>query len=357
MDIRNLVHIKNNFINELEYGNYNQSSSLPYIKHVLSASSLVSQEDYFQTLVIGGSFYQKALMKKKNGNIVIISHEDGPQPVFNTKEDLLTFIETHLEPEVSVVALNFAYPMTPVTRNGYLDGILQNGTKENIFDGLVGKNVGEEVEKYIKEKQGRVIKVSCANDTICLLLSGLIHHDWNDIAAGIVGTGLNFAIFLDEHTVVNLESANFDKFPQSESGKAIDAQSAKPGTSLYEKEISGAYLYKHFNYLAKKRNLPIELLTSTKFIDALAKDKNKEIAKTAKEVLYHSASLAAAQIAGIMEFCGRDLVFIMQGSLYWRGYQYKETIEKLVIELCPQYRASYEQVLHSDLYGAAKLVA
>ena len=58
-----------------------------------------------------------------------------------------------------------------------------------------------------------------------------------------------------------------------------------------------------------------------------------------------------------MEFSNRDLVFIMQGSLYWKGYNYKESVEKKVIELCPKYRASYENVLHSDLFGAAKLVA
>ncbi len=351
-----LTQIKNNFVAELEKGAQGIQGSLPFIKHNLSTASLVEPNGIFQTLVIGGSFYQKAKMKKINGNIQIIEHDQGPQPPFLSKQDLMTFVENHIDPEVSIVALNFAYPMTPVSRDGILDGRLQSGSKENTFDGLVGENVGEAIEKYMMEKENRTIRVSAANDTICLLLSGLIHHDWDGIAAGIVGTGLNFAIFLDQHTTVNLESAAFNNFPQSEAGKQIDQESAAPGDALYEKEISGAYLYKHFNYEAQKRGLEIHEIESTKELEVLIRDKNPEIAKLAREILDHSASLVAAQIAGILEFSKRDLVFIMQGSLYWKGHNYKEIVEQLVTELCPEYKASYENVLHSDLFGAAKLV-
>ncbi|QQS43447.1 hypothetical protein IPM65_04825 [Candidatus Roizmanbacteria bacterium] len=356
MNIQELTQIKNNFVQELETGRDNGGSSLPFIRHQLATTSIVEPNGIFQTLVIGGSFYQKAKMKKINGNIQIIEHDQGPQPPFLSKQDLLTFIEGHIDPEVTVVALNFAYPMTPVSRDGILDGTLQSGSKENTFEGLVGQNVGEEIEKYMAEKHDRTIRVSAANDTICLLLSGLIHHEWDAISAGIVGTGLNFAIFLDEHTTVNLESAAFSNFPQSEAGKDIDQQSAAPGDALYEKEISGAYLYRHFNFEAKKRGLDVREIESTKELDALIRDANPDISGLAREILRHSAELVAAQIAGILEFSKRDLVFIMQGSLYWKGNQYKEIVEQLVTQLCPEYKASYENVLHSDLFGAAKLV-
>ncbi len=352
-----LTEIKNNFVSELQAGVENRESSLPFIRHTLASNTLVGMGETFQTIVIGGSFYQKALMKRVNGNIKILEYSQGEQPPFLKEEDLLTFIEKHLDPEVKVVAVNFAYPLQPVTRGDVVDGVLVNGSKENTFDGLVGKKVGETIETYFKQKHNRELTVAAANDTICLLLSGLIHHEWNNIAAGIVGTGLNFAIFLDKTNVVNLESANFNKFAQSEAGKDIDSKSVEPGGALYEKEVSGAYLYRHFNFEVKKRNLQMEEIHSTKELESLVRHENKDIADLAKEILHHSASLVAAQVAAIMEFSRRDLVFIMQGSLYWKGYNYKETVEKLVIELCPSYRASYENVLHSDLFGAAKLVA
>lgn len=353
MDTHALRLIKDNFAQALLQG---VSGSLPFIKHNLAPTSLVKEGETFQTLVIGGSFYQKAMMKKVGENIQIISHDQGPQPPFLTESDLMEFIETHIDPAVSIVALNFAYPMTPVQRKGILDGVLQHGSKENTFDGLVGKRVGEAVETYMQGRRGQKIRVSTANDTICLLLSGLIHHEWDSIAAGIVGTGMNFAIFLDEKTTVNLESANFNEFPQSEAGREIDRISASPGDALYEKEVSGAYLYQHFNILAKKRGIPFHVIDSSKQLDVLVHDENEDVARLAREILDHSAGLTAAQIAGILEFCKRDLVFIMQGSLYWKGTGYKERVEQLVAELAPDYHASYEQVLHSDLFGAAKLV-
>lgn len=357
LDKNALTQIKNNFVSELQNGVDGTTSSLPFIKHTLASNTLVELGEVFQTLVIGGSFYQKALMKRVNGNIQILEYSQGEQPPFLKEQDLLSFIEQHLDPNVKTVAVNFAYPLKPVTRGDIVDGVLVSGSKENTFDGLVGKTLGETIEQYFKEKHNRELRVAAANDTICLLLSGLIHHGWDNLAAGIVGTGLNFAIFLDKTNVVNLESANFNKFPQTESGRDIDSKSVEPGGAVYEKEVSGAYLYRHFNYVAKKQNLPIEEIKSTKELESLVRHENADIAKLANDILHYSASLVAAQIAAIMEFCKRDIVFIMQGSLYWKGYNYKETVEKLVVELCPTYRATYENVLHSDLFGAAKLVA
>ena len=153
----------------------------------------------------------------------------------------LNFIEKALRPDITYLALNFAYPMSPVSRDGYLDGNLIMGTKEHSFEGLVGKNIGETIEKYIFDTLKRKIHVAIANDTVCLLLSGLTQYRWNGLVGGIVGTGLNFAIFLDEATIVNLEAANFDKFEQSPEGKLIDQASARPNSALFEKETSGGY--------------------------------------------------------------------------------------------------------------------
>lgn len=357
MDFATVKQIKDAFVQELQASASGTKTSLPFIRHTLAAQSIVAEDEVFQTLVIGGSYYQKATMHKRGGNLVIVEHEQGEQPAFLTKQSMLDFVVQHLDPKVKTVALNFAYPMTPISRGAVLDGSLQSGSKENTFEGLVGQNVGETIEMYIKETQHRDITVAVANDTICLLLSGLMTHTWDNLAAGIVGTGLNFAIFLDQTTVVNLESGSFDKFTQSEAGQNIDKFSAVPGDAIFEKEISGAYLFKHFNYLAQKQKIPMEAISSSKQLDYLVTAPTPAIAELAKSILMNSASLVAAQIAGIMEFGGRDITFIMQGSLYWKGTNYKETIEKLVVELCPQYKATYEHVLHSDLFGAAKLVA
>ena len=356
VDIQTLRQVKNNFISVLQQAASGQQTSLPFIRHHFRQASLVQPGDIFQALVIGGSVCQTATMKKVGDQVQILEHSQEPQPSFRSKTDLMKYIATHIHPEVRVIALNFAYPLKPVFRDDRIDGILQSGTKENSFDGLVGMQVGEAIETYMQQVHGRTIRVAVANDVICLLLSGLISHAWDAIAAGIVGTGLNFAIFIDENTMVDLESANFTDFPQSEAGKDIDRHSASPNVSLYEKEVSGAYLYQHFNINAKQRDLPIQTIDSSEQLNLLVSHEIPEIAELAREVLDHSASLVSAQIAGILEFSKRDLTFIMQGSLYWRGNGYRERIEDMVTELVPDYSASYEQILHSDLIGAAQLV-
>ena len=356
MDIGLLKSITQSFTDELQKS-LETKTSLPFIRHSLATKSIVTENQKFQVIVIGGSFYQKAIMIREKNNIRILSNEQGEQPPFLTETSLLDFIKTHLEPNIDILALNFAYPLVPVKRGEIVDGMLQSGSKENSFVGLIGKKVGETIEKYIHEKQGRVIKVSAANDTICLLLSGLVNSTWDHLAAGVVGTGLNFAIFLDKYTAVNLESANFDKFPASEAGKMIDKASVAPGSALYEKEVSGAYIYEHFNYIAKQLRLNVNDIKNTKKLDELVTNKDPEVAKVAKEVLENSATLVAAQIAGLLRFCKRDLTFIMQGSLFWKGHMFKETVGRLVTELAPEYKATFQKDPHSDLYGAAKLVA
>ncbi|KKQ38844.1 MAG: hypothetical protein US54_C0002G0032 [Candidatus Roizmanbacteria bacterium GW2011_GWA2_37_7] len=356
MKQQNLKNIQQTFITELSNAQKGDHSSLPFIRHTLASHPIVANDEVFQVVVIGGSYYQKALMKNVSGNVRILTQDQGTQPPFMHEKTLMKFLAEHIDPHVKTVALNFAYPLHPVNREGRLDGRLVNGSKENSFKGLVGKVVGERIERYFYDKHNRQIAVSTANDTICLLLSGLMTHPWNILAAGVVGTGLNFAIFLDETTVVNLESAEFDRFEQSEAGKIIDASSVSPGSALIEKEISGAYLLHHFNINVKQQGIVLDKIRATKEIDLYARNKDEHIAGLARETLEHSASLVAAQISGILEFCKRDLLFIMQGSLYWKGYKYKETVARLVAELSPSYHASYEQVLHSDLFGAAKLV-
>ncbi|MDA1317442.1 MAG: hypothetical protein O3B87_05495 [bacterium] len=356
MNPDSFVHIAHTFTQHLTSASQNKPSSLPFIRHTLASYPIVNDGETFQIMVIGGSIYQKALMKKAGGTIEMVSHAEGEQPPFPTKSALMEFLANHIDPQVTVVAVNFAYELTPVNRDGMLDGIAARGAKENTFDGLIGQMLGEEIETYFQESHNRTLKVSCGNDTICLLLSGLMTEPWDHLAAGIVGTGLNFALFLGENEVVNLEAAAFNGFAQSDALKAIDAASVSPGEALSEKAVSGAYLYQHFNYLIEQGSLDCKPIASTKELDDLATSDDVKVSNAAKQVITQSASLVAAQIAGILQFQKRDIMFIMQGSLFWKGKTYKEQVAEMVQKLVPNYTATFKRVEHSDLYGAAKLV-
>jgi hexokinase len=355
MDIQTLTSIKNNFVKELEDAQNGKKTSLPFIVHQLAASPLAKDGEVFQVIKIGGSILQKSNVFSQKKNIVIKTLEEEHLPVLTSKDLFLSIVDKHISPKTTILAINFAFPLKPVFKGGKLDGILVMGTKEHAFQGLVGVAVGETIERYIKSKYNRDIRVSIANDTICLTLAGLTKHPAGAIAGGIVGTGMNFAVFLDDTHLVNLEAANFDKFPQSPEGKQIDAQSNRKGSALYEKEISGGYLYHHFNIQIAKNQIQHPALESTHQMDRIARGNVYKATEIARNIFEHSASLIACQVAGITEFKKRDMTFVMEGSLFWVGWQYKQIVEKYVKILVPKYNMTFEEIKDCGIIGAAKL--
>ncbi|HSX40584.1 MAG TPA: hypothetical protein VLF68_03130 [Candidatus Saccharimonadales bacterium] len=357
MELKTLQTITANFLKELEDANAGKKTSLPFIIHELPSVSLVKDGETFQVLVIGGSIFLNALLKKENGRLKILKRESKSKPPYHTKDDFLRVMEEEIDTSIDNVAINFAFPLLPVFEKGRLDGKLLRGTKEHTFVGLVGEKIGESVEKYILQKKQKSVTVSIANDTICLLLSGLTQVTTSDIAAGIVGTGDNFAIFLDKHRVVNLESASFDKVPQSEEGELLDKTSQFPGTQLFEKETSGAYLYQLYNIHVEKEGLGLPVISSTLELDSILRDKNAKGRLLAKAIFARSAELIACQIAAITKFKQTDMTFVMEGSVFWRATGYRSFVKKKLLEIAPEYAVTFVKIEDSPIFGAAKLVA
>ncbi len=357
MDIDLMLTITKNFTQELQRSEDGKKTSLPFIVQQIPRSSVVEDNERFQILVVGGSVGKSAVAKRKGKTITFTSVKEFPLPVFTDKRVFYQFIDEYVDPSVSVMAMNFAYPLTPVFDSGVLDGSLLSGTKEHAFEGLLGEVVGAGITNYLKRKHKRSVTVSLANDTICLLLSGLTRHTWSEVSAGVVGTGLNFAYFLDADKPVNLESAFFSRFPQSAEGKLIDKRSVESGASLFEKEVSGAYLYKHFNLVAQKEEMHVAPLETTEQLNALARKKMDPGSGLARLLLERSAALVACQIAGITTHKKQDMAFVMEGSLFWHGYGYKDAVERYLKLIVPQYTVSFHQIKDSELLGAAKLVA
>lgn len=357
MDIQTLQTIQENFLKELKDAKSGIQTSLPFIEHTLAATPLVQDNEIFQVLVIGGSVCKNATVKKKGQEIEILAKGEKDQPPFHTKEDLLSFIDKELDPQARILAVNFAYPLTPVFEENRLDGIVVGGSKENTFGNLIGHRLGKEIEEYVKKKYKRELIVSTVNDTISLLLSGLTIHPWNEIAGGIVGTGLNFAIFLEEHKVVNLEAANFDKFPLSDEGREIDSESASPGRALFEKETSGAYLYRHYNLIIKNRSVTCPPVSSTWELKKLAMKNEGEASDIARSLIERSAALVATQIGGMTKFYRKDMTFVMEGSFFWGEDLYKNQVEKYVKQLVPEHTITFTKVDDSPIVGGAKLVS
>lgn len=267
-----------------------------------------------------------------------------------------------MNPQTTAIGINFAYNLFPVVGEmGELDGIMNQGnSKGHAFKGLQQKQVGMTIKNYLKNKLGQSIVVSVANDTVCLIISGLGKDtDRKNLIAAIAGTGYNVAIFLDENTVVNLQASDFAGFGPTATGRVVDAESKNVGKQMYEKEVAGGNLYKHFNVLIPQLNLQITPLHSSEELSRLAKSEKGTESQVARELLERSASLVAAQLAGIYEFKGKPLVLtcITQGSLFLNEPDYISNIQSQLEALgVPQNLFEFKKIENSDVLGVIKLI-
>jgi len=344
------------FLNELQQAAAGQTTSLPFIRHEYSPLSEVQEDEIFQVLVVGGSIYKSAMVQKVEGRLYVLSQMGGTLPVFLTAEQFLEFCVEQVDKHTRVLAINMAFPLTPSFVDGRLEGHLAFATKEHTFEGLIGEPIAQRIVQAVREARGQEIVAAVANDTICLLLSGLTRMKWDQVAAGIVGTGMNFALFLEENTLVNLESANFSGFELSPEAKLVDAASSQPGKGVFEKEVAGAYLHQVFNTGLRLRGIEHPEIENTQQIDAIAMNGTGEAQKWADEVLERSASLVAAHIAAVTMFLDRPTSFVMEGSLFWKGYRYRERVLRVVSELVPKYDVLYVNVPDSGILGGGKLL-
>jgi hexokinase len=355
-----LNQFRQNLWQEVQAAAEGQTNSLAFAKNPLPAHNLVADREVFQVMMIGGSHLETAQARFREKQLELEGFWEEDIPKLHSREIVCQLVEKFLSPEVQVVCLNFAYPLEAFNRRGGLDGTLLRAPKEHKFEGLVGEAVGQTIEKYIREKTGRQVRVLVGNDTTALGLSGLTlkypEYQPREMLAGVVGTGFNFGLFQDDHTFINLESGNFDKFTQSVSGSAIDQQSNNPGQQRLEKEVGGAYLVSHFNYLAQQYGLEGELQDS-KELSEVAQQDSGQLSELARKLLSRSASLVAMEIAALKDFAQAEkILVILEGSLAWKGYGYLESLryylEKLEIP-AEQYELFQEEQM--GLKGIAKL--
>lgn len=360
-----LKRIANDFCQELINSNKGLKSSLLFAQTPLPKVSLVSMKNSLQVLMIGGSHLESATAKLVSGQIELSNFYQRDLPKLTNSEIFFKIIEETVKPETEILSVNFAFPIQPISSNNKLDGVLINGPKGHDFKGLIGKQVGLEIENYLQKIRGQKIQVTLANDTLALGLATkeFSSFNWKNCAVGIVGTGTNFGIFKDETCFVNLESGSFNLLDRTESGKLIDLESSNRGKQLFEKEVGGNYLVQHFNIDAKLNGLNLEIENSKQLSD-VAKNPSHPGQYIASEIFARSSQLVASQIYGIWQYkqilkeleLDSKLNILMEGSLYWKGFEYYNTVD-FYLEQLGLARKDYQiyNLENMGLIGIARL--
>ncbi len=354
-DQSTLNQISHNFLHQLQQAEQNNPTSLAFAKHQIPKNNLVDQNQPFQIIVIGGTNLTSSLATLTNSQLKLIPlSEETIQPLTN-KQSLLDLISRHYHPDANLIALNFAFPLKPFTQNDLLDGQLIKGTKEHTLSGLEGQNISQTIQHHLNSLHHKDIKVSTANDTVCLAMAGLQNYSSETLIALVLGTGSNAAIFSNSQTVVNLEFGNFKDFPQTQTLKDLDQNSDNPLSQLLEKQIAGGYLHQHFNLISKQQKLGLQI-ESTKDLHQLCTQNNSS-SEIANQILDTSASLLASILKGIYLFRQQHrLNCITEGSLFWKGLGYKQRIDKYLNLLEISDQISFIKIENSSTVGAAHLI-
>lgn len=350
MDQVLIEQLVDRFTVEIKLAERTQKSSLSFHKFDISPTHSDFRPEKVQVIAIGGSVLHSAVvdMTRKSEELEVIK---DPLPLLISKEIFLEVVEKYLQAEVNFLVLNFAHEISG-------EGVLVGASKEHKLEGLIGQNLAEVIRTHFLEKYNRQLEVRVANDVTCLILAGKSKvTDINTLVGCVIGTGINSGFFVDNDTVVNLESGNFDKFELSEAAKFIDSKSMRKDQWI-EKELSGAYLFQHYNYYAEKSEHPLPLVTSTLEVSQKAESGSEQEKELALKVLRHSAQFATVQIAGIYKYKALpELTFIMEGSLFWKGHKYQEFVWQTLQELgLGREQISFIKVDHSYIWGAVELV-
>ncbi len=359
-----LKEFSENLATEIDNSSSGIKSSIKYLKTNFPNESLVDNLEEFQVIMIGGSHLETVTARFLDLELEIYDFDETEVPKLATDKIFFELVEKYLRPKTKTLILNFAYPLKSVKRGKYLDGILVNSVKGHSFQGLIGKQVGLELEKYLKTKNKK-IQISLCNDTTAL---GLAYFEWKPqgfetkkTLVGVVGTGFNFGHFTNQTEFVNLELGNFDKFEQSKTGKIVDEQSDNFGFQRLEKEVGGGYLYKHYNLESKNPSFEV---SSTKELNTLLETKSFSRQEAGEVIIERAASLVAMSIKGIYEFKKRkffadqdfELLVLIEGSLYWKGYGFKESVndylDRLDLDLN---KIKIDHTRKIGLKGAARL--
>jgi len=356
--------IKNVFIKELKEASNGQQNSLLYVKNPIPSVKLVVPETQFQVMVIGGSKFISANVIRENGNLNILKTTNSITPILDNRETLINLIIKHLDPTTKVLALNFAFPVKVVSREGILDGELINGTKEHRINDLIGKIIGFEIEQAISLKLDQNILVTVCNDTVSLGLAGLdiLENQGflnESIAVGIVGTGYNFGFFSDQNTFINLESGNFNNFTPSKTLSAIDLKSSNPTKNLFEKEVAGGYLWQHFNLLSEQEHLDIRIKDSA-MLSTIAQNDQSKAGEIARALLKRGAGMVAAHIAALADFMlesktKQKLNLFVEGSVFWKAFEFEKNVKQVLKELTDK-EIVIREIENSAILGTARLV-
>ena len=360
--LETLREIRDNFCQELQIAatahlnKTGNSTSLPFYtdRFNLPPYPQVQEGELFQVLVLGGTDQVQAICRKSAGDIEIVEHSvKHPLPKMSTMDQLKQYLQDTIDPRVNVVAVNLANTFIQDFNGVKLDGIIPefDDSRSLAVPELIGKTLGNEIESIINQTRTKPVSVSVAGDGYCQILTAHPQYPLENIAFGVVGTGYNMGFLLDKETFVNLDAATFNRFPMDNLTKELGEKFGWP----FGKAVNGTHLYKHFNAALERKKIEFPAVNSTIELSVVSQNGIPEVSEIAQAYINRAAQLVACQASGLAEFKHRNMVFVMDGSVFWKGNNFAQTVIETSQKLTDK-KIQFIQIPNVAIIGGAKLV-
>jgi hexokinase len=281
-----------------------------YFPDRLDQFSTPKQDTPFVTMDLGGMYLRLSLCKTVKGKIKTLQahkvsfYEDKTY----TPEVLFTDLKTHLDnflenisPKPEKLVFSFAYALKPqISKKNKLDGEILFLGKNHRQSGLIGINLGQEMQKFLRARGYPGLDIFVINDSSLALLSAkmLQKHTPPAVLSLVVGSGTNISVGYDTikgFKVFNLEFGNFDFFPYSNFDDQLNHQSLTPNKFRTEKLYSGTWQHLLFRVILEKA-LRAEIIKSDPRLTPLKKMSSLEL-----EDLFHQKDVDLPSLSDLKD--------------------------------------------------------
>lgn len=252
------------YLNQMKDGLAGLPSSLMMIPTFITIADEIPCDKEVIVMDAGGTNFRIAVVRRaKDGSMAISNFSKHPMPGTQGRisvEDFFERIADYMEPVLKITAaqtvgfcFSFATESLPSK-----EGRLSAFSKEILVDGVNGQLIGESVNAVLKKRGYAPKRFVLLNDTVATMLGGIStaqNNRYSSFIGYILGTGTNTCYLeqcekiikspeakaVEGRMAINCESGMYNGIAQGDYDKELDVQSVLPGSSRFEKMVSGAY--------------------------------------------------------------------------------------------------------------------
>lgn len=254
----NIQQIVDLFTSDMLKGLEGKGSTLRMIPTYIEAENQFLTGVPVVAVDAGGTNFRAALVKfNLLGRLEISNLMNAKMPGLDgeiSKAEFFKTIAGYVKPNAELsdrIGFCFSYPTEILPDK---DGKLLQFCKEVQAPEVVGELIGKNLLEYLGMEEKQIVLL---NDTVATLLAGKsasFGREYDSFIGYILGTGTNTCYIESNRNIlkingpdpaksqiINVESGNFGKVPQSDIDIAFDNTTVNPGEYKFEKMFAGGY--------------------------------------------------------------------------------------------------------------------